>query len=199
MIYPGSSRILIGTSPRWLTKFACLTLQNNALLCCSMLDRPWGSLSGNLSSDIYEICGTKGLLFVEQRSTMASKIWLLVCVGCVWWWLGELVNHTPRPSNLKHNLITANSLLCASKAIITKFYTVVKSPQNPALASVYIVKSSVTSNKRYIQTLIEMRLNPHITHQGFWEGPNPKQKCRLALLCGFENWTFYVIQLFRRT
>ena len=29
---------------------------------------------------------------------------------------------------------------------------------------------------------------------GFWEGPNPNQKCRL-LLCGFENWTFYVMKI----
>ena len=54
---------------------------------------------------------------------------------------------------------------------ITKFYTVVKSPQKQALAPVYIVKSSVTLNKRAIQKLIEMRLNPQITHKEILRGP----------------------------
>ena len=62
---------------------------------------------------------------------------------------------------------------------ITKFYTVVKSPQKQALA---VVKSGVTLNKRAIQKLIEMGLNHQITHRGFQESPNPKQKCRLATM-----------------
>ena len=63
-----------------------------------------------------------------------------------------------------------------------EFYTVVKSPQKQALAPVYIVKSSVTLNKRAIQKLIEMRLNPQITHQGILRGPQTKQKSRLATM-----------------
>ena len=59
---------------------------------------------------------------------------------------------------------------------ITKFYTVVKSPQKQALTPVYIVKSSVTLNKRAIQKLIEMRLNPQITHMGILRGPQSQSK-----------------------
>ena len=66
---------------------------------------------------------------------------------------------------------------------ITKFYTVVKSTQKQALA---VVKSGVTSSKRAIQELIEMRLNPQITHRGSWESLNPKQKCRLATMWIWE-------------
>ena len=62
------------------------------------------------------------------------------------------------------------------KSYITKFYTVVKSPQKQALAPVNIVKSSVTLNNRAIQKLIEMRHGD-------------------CLLCVFENWTFYVINV----
>ena len=66
---------------------------------------------------------------------------------------------------------------------IAKFYTVVKSPQKQALA---VVKSGVTLSKRAIQSLIEMRLNPQITHRGLRESPDPKQKCRLAAMWIWE-------------
>ena len=59
---------------------------------------------------------------------------------------------------------------------IEKFYTVVKSPQKQALASVYIVKSSVTLNKRAIQKVIEMRLNHQITNMGILRGPQSQTK-----------------------
>ena len=55
------------------------------------------------------------------------------------------------------------------RTFITKFYTVVKSPQKQALAPVYIVKSSVTLNKRAIQKLIKMGLNPSNYTQGDFE------------------------------
>ena len=66
----------------------------------------------------------------------------------------------------------------------SKFYRVVKSPQKQALASLYIVISSVTLNQRVIQKLIEMRLNPQITHMGILRGPQSqyKKKCRLATM-----------------
>ena len=56
-----------------------------------------------------------------------------------------------------------------------------KSPQKQALA---VVKSGVTVtwSKRAIQKLIEMRLNPQITHRVRRESPDPKQKCRLATM-----------------
>ena len=68
-------------------------------------------------------------------------------------------------------------------SFITKFYTVVKSPQKQVLAPVYIVKSSVTLNKGAIQKLIEMRLNPQIAHIGILRGPQSQKKCRLATTC----------------
>ena len=65
---------------------------------------------------------------------------------------------------------------------ITKFYTVVKSPQKQGLAHVYTVhseiKCSVTLilNKRAIQKVIEMRLNRQITHMGILSGPQSQTK-----------------------
>ena len=67
-------------------------------------------------------------------------------------------------------------MMSSVATLITKFYTVVKSPQKQALAPVYIVKSSVTLNKRAIQKLIEMRLYPQITHMGILRGPQSQSK-----------------------
>ena len=56
---------------------------------------------------------------------------------------------------------------------IVKFYTVVKSPQKQALT---VVKSGVTLSKRVIQKLIEMRLNPQITHRVTSREPRSQTK-----------------------
>ena len=73
------------------------SLQNKAQLCCGMLERLWGLISGNLSSGgshgTYETCRTKGSLFRKQRTSWQAKLpYLNVCWDVhVWWWLVELL------------------------------------------------------------------------------------------------------------
>ena len=55
-------------------------LQNKAQLCCGMLDRPWGRCLKTCLQTGFKILETKGLLFDGQRSTMAGKVCLFVCV-----------------------------------------------------------------------------------------------------------------------
>ena len=78
-------------------------LQNEAQLCCSMLDRPWGPMYGNLSSDksqrTNETCRTKILLFGEQRSTNAGKDCLSECVDvCDDGWGSVIVSYSQQLS-----------------------------------------------------------------------------------------------------
>ena len=53
-----------------------------------MVDKPWGPIYGNLSSDsshdTYKTYRTKGLLFGEQRCTMADKVCLSKCLNKFW-------------------------------------------------------------------------------------------------------------------
>ena len=48
--------------------------------------------------------------------------------------------------------------------------------QFPLLMAADVVKSSTTLNKRTIQKLIEMRLNPQITHKGILRVPVTQNK-----------------------
>ena len=56
------------------------SFKNVVQLCCSMLNRPWGPMSGNMSSDrsqdIHKSYRIRGLLFGKQRSTITGKIFL---------------------------------------------------------------------------------------------------------------------------
>ena len=72
---------------------------------------------------------------------------------------------------------------------ITNFRPVSCPHWRPLLTPVDIVKSSATLNERAFQKLIEMRLNPQITHTA----PNPNKNVDW-LPCGIKNWIFKVMQ-----
>ena len=152
------------------------------------------------------ICLQTSMRFVEQKAFcllnkgvqwQAKFDCLYVLAVCDDDW-GNWLIILPRPSNLKRNLITTNSFLCASKAIITNFYTVVKSGAGACVQREIKcdIKQKIYSDVNWNETS-----SSYYTQGGFERALhcNPKQKCRLALLCGFENWTFFVIQLFIRT
>ena len=88
----------------WVTGSIKLVLhyKQNSRAVRNMSDRPLGPMSGNLSSeksqDTYNTCRTKGIFFGEQRSTTMNgrqSLFFWICVGYVWWWLGELFDSCP--------------------------------------------------------------------------------------------------------
>ena len=75
--------------------------------------------------------------------------------------------------------------------MVTKFYTVVKSSQKQALAPVYIVKCDI-EQKSYSEVNSNETKSSNYTHGDFERAPIPIKNVDW-LLCGFENWSFYVI------